>query len=95
MIDSAVGLLVGGAVGTFFFGGLAWTLQQLPRSRRPALLLLASFALRTAVTLLGFAVLARTSWLAVAVGMVAFVAVRMLAVRFGTAQPDLFRDRGP
>lgn len=47
-------LAAGMALGLFFFGGLWLTVRQLPTSPSPALLLLASFVGRTALTLVAF-----------------------------------------
>lgn len=46
--------LAGTALGTFFFGGLWWTIRQSVISRHPALWVFASFLLRTSVALAGF-----------------------------------------
>ena len=42
----AIGAAVGVATGMVFFGGLLWTVQRLPRARRPELLAGLSFLMR-------------------------------------------------
>ena len=46
--------LGGLAAGVFFYGGLWFTVRHLPVSRYRALLMLASFGIRTLVVLSGF-----------------------------------------
>jgi F1F0 ATPase subunit 2 len=45
--------VAGGLLGATFFGGLWWTVLQAASSRKPALLLVASFVVRMAVALTG------------------------------------------
>ncbi|MGD0963880.1 MAG: ATP synthase subunit I [Candidatus Acidiferrales bacterium] len=47
-------LLAGVSLGTFFFGGLWWTIQRGIFSRQPALLFSGSLLVRTLVALAGF-----------------------------------------
>lgn len=49
----------GGLLGAAFFWGLWWTVQALPRSQRPALLVLGSYLVRFAAAGLGFYLTAR------------------------------------
>lgn len=49
MLLLAAGTLVGVALGLVVFGGLWWTTRRLTDSRRPALLLTASFLLRLVI----------------------------------------------
>jgi F1F0 ATPase subunit 2 len=44
-------------LGVFFFGGLWWTVTKLSTIRRPAILFIGSFLLRTAVVMAGFFIL--------------------------------------
>ena len=46
--------LAGLVLGAIFFGGLWWTIRKGMQSPRPALWFLASFALRTAIVVVGF-----------------------------------------
>lgn len=46
-------VLAGALLGALFFGGLWWTVNRLPGARRPTLLVLASFGIRTAAVLAG------------------------------------------
>ena len=48
-----VGFFGGFVLGLVFFGGLYWTIQQLPTVRHPSLLMAASMLVRMAVLLAG------------------------------------------
>ena len=83
------GLGSGAALAVLHVGGLWHTLQRLPASRNPALLVLSSLALRLALVGLGFYLvlrLAREPGLAAA--LVGFIAVRVaLTRRLGPRAP--------
>ncbi len=54
---------IGGvSLGTFFFGGLWWTVQKGVTSQRPALWFSVSFLLRTGITLAGLYVISGGHW---------------------------------
>lgn len=62
-VISLVFAFAGGlALGVVFFGGLRLTLAQLPRSRRPALLLLVSFFARITVLAAGLWWIGGDAW---------------------------------
>lgn len=75
-----VALVVGAALGLFYFGGLWLTLQRLPGSRSPHTLALASFFGRTAVVVGGIFAIGSQSWQRVAACLAGFVAVRMVMI---------------
>lgn len=88
----AIAIVVGLALGGFFFGGLWWTVRRLPTARHPAALALGSFLVRTAVTAGGIFLAAdgRLGPLAAALAavlVVRFVAVRRLGPAIGTTIP--------
>lgn len=56
---TAQGLVLGVALGLAHFGGLWWTLRRLARWRRPRRAVVASFAVRTALVLPAFALVAQ------------------------------------
>jgi len=73
---------VGGAVlGVFFYGGLWWSVQRTFNVRHPGLLILASFLLRTAVTLVGFYLLMNGRLDRLAVSLIGFLLVRIVLTR--------------
>lgn len=81
LIDVAIGLVVGVAAGALFFGGLRWTVQRLPDTRRPLLLASVSLIVR-ALALAGLLVIASDGrFLRIAVALVAILAVRTVMVR--------------
>lgn len=74
--------MVGGALGSFFFGGLWWTVSQLSESRRPALLIVSSFLLRTSVALGGvYMVVATGHWDRLVLCMFGFFLARFATTR--------------
>jgi F1F0 ATPase subunit 2 len=74
--ELALALAVGLGLGWWFFGGLLWTVRRVPAARRPGVLVLASFAIRTAAVVAGLAWLAGRHWLLPLVALAGFVAVR-------------------
>jgi F1F0 ATPase subunit 2 len=58
----AVCFLGGLAVGAFFFGGLYWTVSELPQSRHPIGLMITSFVLRFGATAAFFYALGADQW---------------------------------
>lgn len=83
-LDLFVSLTAGLLLGIFFFGGLWLTVKKLPVARRPALLALASFLIRTGAVAGGFYLLltysAGEAWLNIAGLLAGFIAVRLAAV---------------
>ncbi len=77
----ALRLLAGMSLGTFFYGGLWFTVRALPRSHHPVTLVLGSFWARTALVLARFVLVAARRWLDAAVCLVGFVLVRILLSR--------------
>ncbi len=78
-------VLAGALLGVFFFGGLWWTVNNLAGARRPALLVLVSFTLRTGVLLGGFYLLltgaaAGSGWPPLLAALAGFVIVRLAAM---------------
>jgi F1F0 ATPase subunit 2 len=74
-------LLVGGVLGVFYFGGLWWTVQRIPQARRAGLLLLASFAARAVITLLGLYLIAGGRWERLLAAVTGLILVRVVLVR--------------
>jgi F1F0 ATPase subunit 2 len=48
-----LGFIGGIALGLVFFGGLYWSVNQLPRAKNPGLLMMASMLVRMAILLAG------------------------------------------
>lgn len=79
--DYLFGLLAGAGLGLFFFLGLWWTVRQLANSRHVAMLFLVSMLFRTTVAVLGFYFILGDNWIRLTVGLLGFIAVRLLATR--------------
>ena len=75
-----VALIAGVALGGFYFGSLWWVLRQVASLRHPELLLLASFIVRTAITLTGFYLVMEGHWERIAACMVGFLLARTVLV---------------
>ncbi|MEP6898195.1 MAG: ATP synthase subunit I [Rhodanobacter sp.] len=80
-IHLALAVLAGLALGAFFFGGLWWTVQRGMVSAQPALLILGSFLLRTAVAVGGFYLALQGGWQSLAACMGGFLVARILVTR--------------
>ncbi|HLV02636.1 MAG TPA: ATP synthase subunit I [Acidobacteriota bacterium] len=75
--------LIGGILlGAFYFGGLWWTIQRMPGSRRPLRLYFASLAFRLIVICASFyLVLILAGGLALVACLVTLIAARTLLIR--------------
>ena len=71
-------LAAGLILGTFFFGGLWWTVIRAVSSQRPALWFFGSLLLRMSITLLGFYFIARDDWERWLLCVLGFVLARLL-----------------
>ena len=61
-IPVILAFVMGGLLGTFFYGGLWWTIQKGVWSKQPALLFTGSLVVRTLITLAGFYFVLRGNW---------------------------------
>lgn len=77
LLSFLAGLLGGG----LYFGGLWYTVRQLPTARQPALLLLGSFALRLALLLAAIYLLASSHWSNLFGAMAGILLARTLLIR--------------
>lgn len=73
----AAGLLL----GAFFFGALHWTVAMAVSSRRPALWVLGSLALRMTITLAGFLLVGGRDWERWLSCLLAFIVARIAVMR--------------
>lgn len=94
MIDAAMGLAAGFALGGLYFGGLWLTLNRAESSRHPGLLLTGSYVLRLAVAALGFGLLAVRGILPAAAGLAGFLLARTLLVHRLRPRADVREGRG-
>ena len=75
-------IVMGGLLGTFFYGGLWWTIQKGVSSKQPALLFAGSLAVRTLIALAGFYFVSRGNWHRLLGCLVGFVTARILVTWF-------------
>jgi F1F0 ATPase subunit 2 len=80
-------LVLGAALGVFYFGGLWYTVLRLPETRNPALLTFLSYLGRMAVVLAGFYLLSGGNWQRLVASLVGFLAARQVMIR--RYRPDL------
>ena len=83
----ALALVAGALLGTFFFGGLWWTVQKGVTSERPALWFLGSLLLRTGVILAGFYFVAQSHWSRLVTCLLGFLIARVIVVKRLTQAP--------
>jgi F1F0 ATPase subunit 2 len=74
--------VMGGLLGTFFYGGLWWTIQKGVSSKQPALLFTGSLAVRMLIALAGFYFVSRGNWHRLLGCLVGFVTARILVTLF-------------
>jgi len=71
-------LLAGMLLGTFFFGGLWWTVQKITGAGRPYFLFVVSFIVRTVVVLAGFYLLLIAGWQHLIAALAGFLVARVI-----------------
>lgn len=74
-------LAAGMLLGTFFFGGLWWTVNKGVSSRRPALWFFGSMLLRTCIVVLGFYFILGDDWKRLLAGLIGFIVARLIVTR--------------
>jgi F1F0 ATPase subunit 2 len=74
-------ILVGALLGGFFFVGLWWTVNRVPRAKHPVVLFLASGVVRTAVVMSGFWFVGRGNAIAMMCCLVGFISARLVLTR--------------
>ena len=74
-------LAVGLIAGAFHFTGLWWTVRRLEAARRPALAMMTSFTLRTAVVLMAFYFAGQRHWTGFPACMAGFLLARRVIMR--------------
>src|SRR5271157_6160866 len=87
LLALALALFAGAMLGTFFFGGLWWTVQKGVVSERPALWFLGSLLLRTSLILAGFYFVSQGRWSDLVACLVGFLVARVIVVRRLTHAP--------
>lgn len=90
-IAFAAGLLL----GLFYFGSLWLTVQSLVKAKKPALISVVSFFVRTGLTLTGFFFVMSGSWERALACMFGFLVMRkILTHRYGLDHQALQRKKG-
>jgi F1F0 ATPase subunit 2 len=83
----AIALSGGTLLGTFFFGGLWWTVTKGLTSHNPALWFFASTLLRTGLALAGFYFLSNGDWRKLLLCLFGFLIARVMVTRFTREEP--------
>lgn len=87
-IALGISLILGTVAGLVHWGGLHVTVKKLPTSGHPILVLLGSFALRTAIALTCFYfVVTLFGWQWLAPGLLTFLSIRSVAIRWALTTP--------
>ncbi len=82
-------LLAGMGLGLFYFSGIWWTLRRLPNARRPAFLILGSFALRMTACALVFYLVMDGHWDGLIIALLGFLLIRRVLIRRWGTRPRL------
>tara|TARA_R110001583_G_C5669213_1_gene410547 strand:- start:4346 stop:4657 length:312 start_codon:yes stop_codon:yes gene_type:complete len=80
-----IALCVGMALGTFFFGGLWWTLRRAVSSPYAALWMFASMLVRTGIVCAGLLWVCGPDWQRWLAGVLGFLVARLIATRIAPA----------
>ena len=80
-VSLTLAAVVGGLLGTLFFGCLWWTVRKGVSSPRAALWFFGSVLARTSIVLAGFYFLGRDDWRQMVAGIVGFIIARFLVIR--------------
>ncbi len=80
MFYLVLAFLAGIVLGTFFFGGLWWTVQRIASSDKPYLFSAVSFIIRMAAVVTAFYCLLSADWTYLLVALAGFIAARMVLV---------------
>lgn len=81
ILNLILALVAGFLLGTIFFGGLWWTVQNGLSSRRPALWFSGSLLLRTSTSIAGFYFASGGHWGRLLVCLFGFFVMRQVIVR--------------
>ncbi len=74
---------IGGLLlGTFFFGGLWFTVKKAVTAKVPALWIFSSFFLRIGITLVGFYFIGAGNWQRLVICVVGFIVARFVVIHF-------------
>lgn len=94
-IHISIAFVAGLFLGLFYFGSLWLTVQNLVRVKRPALLSVASFFIRTGLTLVGFFFIMSGHWERALACMLGFLVMRKVVThRYGLDRQALQRRKG-
>jgi F1F0 ATPase subunit 2 len=91
----APALAAGLLLGTFFFGGLWWTVIRSVSSERPALWFFCSLLLRMSITLAGIYFVGRENWERWLLCLLGFVLARLIVKRLTRPPVENHNSRAP
>jgi F1F0 ATPase subunit 2 len=74
--------IAGLVLGTFFFGGLWFTVKKAVSAKIPALWIFGSFFIRIGITLVGFYFISSGNWKKLLVCLAGFIMARFLVIHF-------------
>lgn len=75
-------LIVGMALGMFFFGGLWFTVKKAVTAKIPAIWFFSSFILRVSVVMLGFYYISPGGWKPLFISLLGFILARVVVTHF-------------
>lgn len=81
-LNLILALTAGMLLGTFFFGGLWWTVRKGVTLKHPALWFFVSLLLRLGIVVLGFYFVLGGNWKRLLAGLLGFIVARLVVMRF-------------
>ena len=81
-LNMILAFIAGVAIGTFFFGGLWFTVRKAVNAKTPALWFFGSFFLRVSITMVGFYFISLGNWQHLLVALLGFVIARFIVTHF-------------
>tara|TARA_R110002074_G_scaffold60236_3_gene146095 strand:- start:13584 stop:13898 length:315 start_codon:yes stop_codon:yes gene_type:complete len=92
LLSIAISLLGGALLGSFFFGGLWWTVRKGAVSPQPVFWFFGSLVLRMSVTMVGFYFIGGVHWERWLLCLLGFVIARYAVMRFTRVRETRFQS---
>jgi len=94
LLNLALPVVAGVALGLFYFGTLWLTVRRIQHSKHPQLLMVSSFWLRTGITVSGFYLVMAGSWHKLLAGVLGFLIMRQIMVKQLGPEKEYLRMKG-
>ncbi len=91
-LNMGFAMMEGALLGTFFFGGLWWTVRKAVTARNPAFWFLGSMLLRTSIVVTGFYFILGDNWQRLLAGLLGFIVARHIVMRLTQQASSLTQE---